>query len=1223
MSQCKRAIIAILGTLLVTSTAMAQVDRGTITGIVTDPSGGVVPGVRLTVTNVTTGVVNSATSNASGVYSIPLLPVAVYDLTAEAKGFRRFEHTNVIVSVGQTTRLDFSLSVGQETQVVQVTAQTNLLDRETSDTGTTVNAQQVEELPLIAEGDQRSPADFMQLAPGVTGRGPSNNNAEGYSRTMSTQVSGSMVASTTMMIDGADLLTDAGFEGDLRALQIPPDAISEFKLESTNASAEYGRSAGGTADFEVRSGTNKIHGTAYEFLRNNAFNAIPFFENSGTPGCNSSGESVASGGTKQCQPPYKQNEFGVTAGGPIRKDKAFVFGWYDGFRLVQGVSTGTATVPTALMKEGNFTQWLATATPSDPNTGTLYDPTTHTTCGPIICGNIILSSTDFSAISTKILPYFPTPNVNQTSGPAAAIVNNYFSTVGNPETINMYGFKGDYIFNSKNRISGVYDYGNNTTPQIGEIPAPLGGGSQPSYNKTRNVRINYDLIARPDLDNHVLLAYNLWGSGTEPVTSYGGKSDWVDFLGLKGFDPTFKTQFPQIVIGANGESFNGGGGESLTTENSEEFSDTLSWIKGKHSLKFGFEYIKNALNSVSTGRSAGWFEFAASTVGNPNDSTTGVPFASYMLGDTDRTQSYVYTQPGYNRSGYFAGFMQDDFKFSKKLTLNLGIRWDLFEPDIHKDGTKSWEDPTLVNPGAPGEMGAMNYGFSAQYPSGVKTHYHYFSPRIGLAYALSDKTVIRAAWGVFFAQGNANRLDGTTYVQGYNLSPTVGTINQEAVAFQWDQNTFPTFTPSLTPTVENGQGPYMTDPSDGVAPYAENLQIGVQRQLPGQITLGVNYLENTGVHLASLLMPTTQMPPQYLSLGNIMDCNGTVCTAAEIANPPAGVTPTPLLNAPLSDPLAQQYLSGQPIDPATGNHSPFPGFEALWNANNPSNLILGKALSINPQYNSLDRGYEGVATSTYNALQVKAEKRFSNGLYLLASYAWSKTLTNGGQIFGVFSSEFGSDDPWNAHSQKAYSFEDMPDILSVAYVYDLPVGLGRKFMNHGGVANQIIGGWKVSGVDQYQSGRPQNIEAPVTSGGLEMMDGFNTPNLLQGVSAKSPQDHAKGFNPAVDSQFNLAAFQIPCQFCFGTLTPTEATVRSFGYFDEDLSVMKDWAIKERFTLDFRVDAVNLLNRVELNASGGNQGAYAEEPLCCGAGFGMLGNQNNWPRALQFGMRLKW
>jgi hypothetical protein len=1224
MRNLRRLSLLIIGFLLACSAAFAQLDRGTITGIVTDQSGAVVPGVAITVTNTATGVKDNSTTNESGVYSLPLLPQSTYVMVAVKEGFKKYTQTNIVVTVGGTTRTDVALTIGSSKETVEVTAEAPLLERETSDTSTTVTAREVDSLPLVSNGDQRTPATFMQLAPGVAGRDESEGGI-GDNRTDTTQVSGSMVSSTTIAIEGADLMTDAGFEGDLRALQMPPDAVSEFKLEATNASAEYGRSGGGSADFEVKSGTNQIHGTAYELLRNQIFNSIPFFQNSSTPGCNANGDPVDGtngAAVKQCESPFKQNEFGVTAGGPIKKDKAFIFGYYDGFRLIKPGSSGTATVPDAAMVQGNF-QEFQSLVPEN----ILYDPTTlgpggtPAQCGPEICDNVV-NPTAFSAISKKILPYFPAANTNFCTVVSASCnptVNNFFSAVPNTVSVNEYGFKGDYNFNDRNRISAVYLYGNYTTPNIGSIPAPLGGGDQPSFNKTRNLRVNYNMILRPNLDNHAVLAYNLWDSGTPAVSSYGGMSDWSSFLGLQGFDPTLPTQFPQIVIGANGESFNGGGGEGVSEEHSEEVGDTLTWIKGKHTVKFGFEYIKNALNGVSTGRNAGWFEFAASTVGIPSDPNSGVPFASYLLGISDRVQSYVYTTPNYARDFYLAGFAQDDFKITKKLTLNVGVRWDLFDPDVHKYGTKSWANDSIENPGAPGELTAMSYGFSAQYPSGVKTHFHNFSPRIGLAYSLNDKTVIRAAYGVYFADGNSDRLDGGQYVQGYNLSPSIGNINQPTPAFQWDTSVFPTFTPSLTPISENGESPYMTDPSDGVAPYAENYQISVQRELPGKITVTGSFVGNTGVHLPSLLMPTTQMPPQYLGLGSTCYASGTSSTVVPCTT--GGAVPT--LFMPLSSAVGQGVLgpmASEPVDPATGNHSPFPGFEALWGADNPGNLTVGKALSIRPQYQSLDRGYEGVATSAYNSLQIKADKRFSNGLTLLASYAWSKTLTNGGAIFGVFSSEFGSDDVWNAHTQKAYSFADIPNMASIAFVYDLPVGLGRKFMNHGGVVSQIIGGWTVSGVQQYQQGEPQNIESPVTSGSLEMMNGFNTPDNYKGIPMASAADRSGNFDPHVDSQFNNAAFTFPSTFGFGTLTPTEGTVRSFGYFDEDYSLIKEWTLHESFKLDFRVDVINAFNRVQFAQ---NDGAYANEPLFGSSGFGTLGNQANSPRNFQFGLKLKW
>ncbi|HXW16405.1 MAG TPA: carboxypeptidase regulatory-like domain-containing protein, partial [Terriglobia bacterium] len=396
MPHPKRFIAMLILSLLLASAAGAQVSRGTITGIVSDPTGAVVPGVAITITNTETGVVNKLSSNESGVYTVPLLEAATYRLSAEKAGFKKYEQTGILVQVGGTARIDFALSLGEPTQSVLVTGEPSLLERETSDTQTTITSREIEGLPLTSFAEQRSPADFMQLAPGVTGRGASDAGP-GNNRTMSTAVSGSMVSSTTLILDGADVTSSGGFEGDLRAFQIPPDAVGEMKMESTNAPAEFGRSAGGAASFEIKSGSNQIHGSAFEFLRNDVLDARNFFLPSVTP--------------------YRQNEFGAVAGGPIKKDKVFIFGWYDGFRWTQGVSTGESTVPTAQMLNGNFSQFLSLPQPNvlyDPTTTTTVDNvTTRSTCGPVICNNIITSPSYFSGVALKINPYFPTPNVNQ------------------------------------------------------------------------------------------------------------------------------------------------------------------------------------------------------------------------------------------------------------------------------------------------------------------------------------------------------------------------------------------------------------------------------------------------------------------------------------------------------------------------------------------------------------------------------------------------------------------------------------------------------------------------------------------------------------------------------------------------------------------------------------------------------------------------------------------
>jgi hypothetical protein len=1180
----RKGAVGVFVSLLIAGASWAQTNRGTITGIVTDPSGAVVPGVAINVTNTATGVANNVTTNESGVYTVPMLPAGIYKLSAEKTGFKKNEHSGILVQVGETVRLDFALTVGQETQIVEVTAAAPLLQRDTSDNGTVVTPQDVEDLPLTSFGDQRSPAFFMQLAPGVTGKGTSSGGP-GANRTMTTQVSGSMVSSTTLQVDGADVPSFAEFEGDLRTLQIPPDAIQEFKLQSTNASAEFGRSGGGAAIFQVKSGTNQIHGSAFEYLRNDALNSRNFFQSKVSK--------------------YVNNEFGGTAGGPIKKDKAFIFGWYDGFRLSTGVSTGLATVPTVEMKNGDFTHYGTRDANGNFVMTPLYDPTTHTTCGPLICNNRIDPS-HFDPVSAKVLPLFPNPS----NPDPYQVISNYTNTVANHISINQYGLKGDYVVNEKNRLSVLYTYGNNSTPNTPLIPAPLGGGDQPSENKTRNARINYNWIVRSNLSNQVTLAWNQWASGVQPVSTWAGKSDWVSYLGLKGFSPNYPTQFPQIVI--NGLSYNGGGGAGSSNQHGTEVGDTLTWLKGKHTAKFGFAYMRGADNEHQTGRSAGYFNFLNQETGLPGDASTGIAFASFLLGRADEMQAYHYNVPSYARNSYYAAFVQDDFKVTRRLTLNLGLRWDLFIPDTHKYNDKSWVDLTVPNPGAGGLLGAMKFA-SASDPSGLNTYYKNFGPRVGLAYSLNDKTVIRAAYGIFYAMGNANRLDRGFFVQGYN-----GTVdltshdNGITPGFIWGSDTAPAFTPNLTATAFLGGGtPFhsagtliLQDRTDSLPPYMENYTFGIQRQLPSQMVLNVAYVGNTGIHLASRLMPWNKLPLQYLnSLGNLFASDGT----------------TPLLFASIADPNAQAVpaIQAMPVDPATGHHVPFVGFEGLYGGG----ATVGQALKPTPQYAGWHRYYEGVGVSTYNALQVKLEKRFSNGLSLLASYAWSKTLTDGGSIFSTFSTEFGTTTPWNRRAQKSYSFIDIPNNLSIAYVYELPVGKGRKFLNQGGPVNAILGGWKTAGVLSYQGGRPMNIEINGQTGGLEDQ-GWGSPDRVPGVPMATEAYRSGHFDPAKDVMFNSAAFRLPCRFCFGTLTPTEATVRDFAFPNEDLSLIKETKIREAMSVNFRVDFFNAFNR---HVFGDNNGAYANEPVFAPGqpGFGAVYGVQNQPRTIQFGLNLKW
>ncbi len=948
MFSLKRFWVLATTCLLLTGAAFAQVNRGSITGIVTDQTGAVVPDVAITITNVGTGVANNVTSNSDGVYNVPLLDPAIYKLTAEKEGFKKYSQTGITVNVGQVIRVDFALSLGSKTDTVTVTASPLTVERESSDLGTTITNREVQELPLTSFGDQRSAMDFMQLAPGVTGEGSNSGGAFGGTtsdRTFSTQVSGSMVSSTSLMVDGADVTSEGGFEGMTDTIKIPPDAIAEFKMEATNGSAEYGRSGGGTASFQIKSGSNAIHGTGYEFLRNTALDARNFFSPS--------------------TPIYHHNEFGANAGGAIIKNKAFVFGYYNGFRLVEAASSNTSTIPTAQMDQGNFTNYgyctdaeinSCAANPGAWVQTQLLDPTNGTPTGPLVTGNMI-SPTNFDPVSSQVLKVISSKSVVPNVGNSPRdIFNNFTSPAPNQLRVDEWGVKGDYVFNDKSRIALTYLTGKAQTPNVPSIPAPLGGGDQPSINQTRNVRLNWSYSLRPTVINQATLSLNQYKSGTQPVSSYAGNSNWVGYLGIKGVTPNYPTEWPQIVI--NQQSWNGGGGAGFSNDHSSGINDTVSWIKGKHSIKFGMQYLRGADNSVSTGNSGGYFNFLNQETGlqsAPN--TTGIADASFELGLADEGRTYVFTTPAYSRTTYAAAFAQDDYKFTKKLTFNLGVRWDLFMPVTHKYYDKDWVNPSIDNtalsaPGIPGEFQLA----SSSNASGMNTYYKNFSPRIGLAYSLNDKTVVRAAYGIFYAQGNGDRVDGGSTVMGFNQTLSSGTgILQEngitAPGFTWGTQSLPAFTPpvasSFGPLGQLGKGVarhsagtlISVDPTDSMAPYMQNYTLSVQRQLPSSMVLTVAFVGNEGVHEASRLTSWDKLPPQYLHLQNQL--NNSITTAASQLIP---------------------EIARLPIDPNTGNHSPFQGFEALYGgggllpAGSPPGTagnttpLVGQALIENRQY---------------------------------------------------------------------------------------------------------------------------------------------------------------------------------------------------------------------------------------------------------------------------------
>jgi len=1108
-------------------TGWAQSDRGTITGTVADVTGAVLVGASLTAVNASTGVKSKMVSGESGAYTIPLLPAGTYQVIAELAKFKAHVHDKVDVLVNQTTRLDIIMEVGEVSQTVEIEAEGPQLRLDTSDLGTVINRQEFQDLPLIGQREARNPTFFMIMVPGVTGRGTAYGGGGTFdARYFSTTVSGSQSASTEWHLDGSIIANAGEVSADPRNVGFPPDAVGGFKLITLNAPAEYGRSGGGIASFTLKSGTNKLHGSLYEYFRNDALDARGLFA--------------------PITPVNRQNEFGATVGGPIHKDKTFFFGWYNGFRTHQAQPNSLVTVPTDAMKQGDLSTFLGSQIGNDALgrpvfQGAIYDPlttrkvatgqidsrsgltaTVNATIRDPFPGNIIPSNR-FDRVAKNILPLFPEPSL-------PGFEYNLESQAVDIRQVNGWGTKIDHALTDNHKINGSLVWSRLNTPGW----SVYSGSLTTAIRNTDNIRIfrlSEDSILRPNLINHVTFGFNRWRSGTHPSADALG---WPKKIGLMGVNEN--GVFPGLnIAGQTGMQNYGGTTIAYDAQNNFDINEGLSWIKGKHTLKFGFEYLKLMSNDVNSEKDTGSFYFSNGGTSLPGF-PTGQGMASFLLGGADQGEVHVNASGNYERSGYYAGYAQDDFKVTPKFTLNMGLRYDLYRPTVDKWNHLAWMDRTAPNPALGGFPGTMIFATPGRR-TGVDQFNKGFAPRFGLAYSLNDKTVVRAGYGLFCAAGSYIRAIRGQYIQGYNSMNPLSTLDgiTPALVLQegWPASRFHA-PPFIDPAYGFNGAVHILDHDDAHPPYLQNWTLNIQRQLPGQVLLDVAYVGNKGTRLQSRLVPTNQMDPRYLSFRD-------------------------LLFNDISDPKVQALpvVQAMPIDPATGNHVPFVGFQSIVNR-----LTLGQALRPFPQYeeennSQIRRFFEGTGLSTYHALQVKVDKRFSRGLSFLVSYTWSKTLTDAESQFSEFSGF--TADPYNRKAEKSYSINDYPHNLVIHYGYELPFGPGKKFAKSGGAAGKIVGGWKVAGIHQYQSGGPSSMNLPAEGANpLWPYEGTNTfmarSNMVPGVNPKSAAMLSGNFDPNKDNLLNPAAFSIPDKFAFGNAPRNLGNARWFAFLNEDISI---------------------------------------------------------------------
>lgn len=1191
----QRFIAVAFFVLATVGTALSQSDRGTIAGTVLDSSGAAVSDAAVSVTSTETGANYSAITGPTGGFRVQDVRIGTYDVSASSPGFKVEKKTGVVVQVNSTASVEFSLQAGDVKETLTVLSDAPAIQTETSDIGTVVSTKQIEELPLALNGTGqshlRSVESFVFLTPGTVGPGTFSDSAS--SGIFESKISGGQNLGTEVILDGASIAhAELGPTFDENAPSV--EAISEFKITTSTIPAEFGRTSGGVESFTTKSGTNSYHGAAFDLLHNDKLNAVPW-------------NNISNG--SNVKPRDHQNDYGGSLGGPVwipklynGRDKTFFFFSWEQYRNNAG-STSVTTLPTDAERQGDFSKLLGAPTgqtnPCD-NTpvlnGQIFDPSTASCPTGFVGGRIAFPGnkiTTLSPVAQKVLSFL---TVHSNPNAADPLRNNFIFNATNPILDTTMTFRVDENLGSSNKF--FFSYSSRDQEQFNGnqvLPPPL----DTNFFKSRfshYLRFGWDKTISPSLLNHFNIGFNRLNNPSR-ADSFTGQ-DWPKTLGIPGASgilfPVFTFHASALNIGYQAFS---AGNFDVAIPNGLVVADSVSWIKGRHALRMGFEWRASQFSRFNNTNNSPAYDFNNfQTAFAPNDTFTGDPFASFLLGlpqkESARFSSIV---PRWNQN-YYAGYIQDDFKFRKNLTFNLGLRYDVDTPRHEAHGAQSVLDLNTPNPGAGGTLGALIYGSNA---TGAKTYYKNIGPRLGFAYA-PDKlfgrfsnTVIRGGYGIYHAALFYTDF-GDSLGSGATITPTFASPNNFSPVLAQGKGSldtgFPAFTPpsnATDPALLNGnfQGsPSYAGARNGRPAMIQNWSLEIQHQLAPDLIFSLGYVGNHATHLNSNLQQLNAIDPKFLSLGTKLN--------------------DPVMSAPGQATLAKLGVTV----PAW--------FESLYGPSGSD--LVGQLLLPFPQYQSGGPGsaggintnccLENLGQSTYNALQAKLERRFRNGLNLLAAYTFSKTLTDADSAYGGLTA-FGSSDTFTAQnprdlkSEKALSYQDVPHSFVLSYLYELPVGKGKKFLNKGGVVDKVLGGWQVGGVHRYQSGVPF---IPFTSDAHNSQ--FGTPNTrlsrVPGVPLLAP--NAASYNPflggsgctpnpnglgtflpqSTNNFFNCAAFLDPNApnlvaqrgYTFGTLPKAFGDIRSPHYMNEDFSVIKRFTLYEAHVLSFKADFVNLFNR---------------------------------------------
>jgi hypothetical protein len=1187
-------LLAVLWLLAFTGSAYCQTNMGTLVGSVRDSSGAAIPNAKLTVINSETGVTTSTVTTGVGSYQVPGLVPGSYRVRVEATGFQAQVRTGVLINVSQTSTANFSMQVGNAKQVVTVRATNVGIQTQTATVATSVTHQLVEHMPLTntnTQGGERDVLDLQFLTPGTEGG------------TFEGTVAGGQQFGGEILLDGNNIDTVSGNSADV-INEVPSiEAVQEFTVLSSGLPSEYGRTTNGIENFVTKSGTNQFHGSAYDIIRNTAFDANTWFNNF------YSGENcVGVNDTPACKATYatpedKKNDWGANLGGPViipgvyngRNKTFFFYNWEEVLFTSGGLNV--LTLPTAANRQGDFSQNLTTNVvvpnnPCDNNSpiyvGEIFNPaTTHTISG-VSCRqpfpNNMIPAADISKVAQNVLKYVPLPNLQ-------GVANNFTSSSVNPVQANFNSIRVDHVFSSSDRIFLSY-YTNDFNGYNGAVAfdTPASEATK-QFFKTDDVNVGWDHIFSPTMDNSFNVGfwrfYNI-------LNALGTLADqnWTQELGIPGlpgfsgmvFPPIYFAQGGYYNLGASG----GNPGKYFSTQNRVSVNDQLSWQKGRHTLMFGFG-TQSTLYTSYNNLSGGDYTFAnAETAGISSSITeSGNSVASFLLGQINsETGTLILYFPHYTQN-YVNVYGQDDLKVSRSLTLNLGLRWDVDMPYHAAFDNSSMFDPTLANPGADGRMGALGFAGTGPGRLGIgdtwmPTTWTDFAPRIGFAWApamFHDKTAIRGSYDIIYGQmpnGIAGSdQTGFTSSATYTDTDSIGAFN--GTPYNLDQGI-----PPLSTTINTNPSQLNGDPinavNQGTKPaMVQQWNLQVQHQFAPDLVFTASYVGNHDTRLASNLLDINALPEKYWALGNELN----------------------------------QPVFGNPY----GIGVPYPGFTGA----------IANALRPYPQYLDINSVDESVGMSRYEALWSSLQREFRDGVSLLFSYTWSKNISDA--PYWAIGDNPTVQDPFDISSQTALAPLNVPQNLSLAYTYELPFGSGKRFLNGSNrILNELAGGWTVGGIQQYASG------SPISFGCADTIPGTN--NCVRwdhvGNQLLSDAEMSGNFNPATSNYF-LNPGQTAAQVFIDpesvslpkgegyTLGHLSAYTPARGYqgigtsgLMESFSIGKAFPIGEHAGLQMRLEVLNAFNRHEFETPDTNPTALS---------FGEVTASQIPPRQMQLTARI--